>query len=169
MHKETLTIMSNFINGLDGNLIVNQHPKVLDVGSRTVGGTDSYRQLFPNNWTYHGMDVEAGNNVDIVVSDPYNWIGMDNEYDLVISGQAFEHIEFPWLTIKQVERVMKPGGYAVLIAPSSGWIHRYPVDCWRFLPDGWVALAKWAGLKVIRSDISNQEPWYDCFCLLQKE
>jgi SAM-dependent methyltransferase len=169
MHPESLKIMSNFIVGLDAQ-IKGLRPTVLDVGSQTVGGTKSYKELFPSRWSYTGLDVEPGENVDYVVNDRYSWKGLDNhEFDLVISGQAFEHIEFPWLTIQEIKRVMKIGGHAVLIAPSSGWIHRYPVDCWRFLPDGWVALAKWAGLKVIRSDISGQEPWYDCFCLLQKE
>ncbi|MEM1725222.1 MAG: methyltransferase domain-containing protein, partial [Thermoplasmata archaeon] len=42
-----------------------------------------------------------------VVKDPYNWIEIeDSSVDVVISGQAFEHIEYPWLTIKEIYRVL---------------------------------------------------------------
>ena len=33
--------------------------------------------------------------------------------------------------------------------PSSGHEHRYPVDCWRYYPDGVTALARWADLDVL--------------------
>jgi hypothetical protein len=34
----------------------------------------------------------------------------------VVSGQAFEHIEFIWLTILEIARVLKTNGLAVIIA-----------------------------------------------------
>ena len=67
----------------------------------------------------------------------------------MISGQAFEHIEFFWLTMLEISRVLKPEGLCCLIAPSSGPEHRYPVDCWRFYPDGFAALARFTSLKVL--------------------
>ena len=93
-----------------------------------------------------GLDMTDGKNVDVVAKDPYKFPLESNSFDLVISGQAFEHIEFPWLTIREIERVLKPGGFAIIIAPSSGAEHRYPNDCWRFYPDGMRALGKWAKL-----------------------
>jgi SAM-dependent methyltransferase len=66
-----------------------------------------------------------------------------------ISGQAFEHTEYLWLTMMEVERVLKPTGLACIITPSAGPEHRYPVDCWRIYPDGMRALAKFAGLETI--------------------
>jgi hypothetical protein len=43
-------------------------------------------------------------------------------------------------------RVLKPNGQIFLIAPSRGYEHRYPVDCWRFYPDSYRALAKYGCL-----------------------
>jgi 2-polyprenyl-3-methyl-5-hydroxy-6-metoxy-1,4-benzoquinol methylase len=84
--------------------------KVLDIGSYDVNG--SYRKIFSDSkYEYTGLDMAAGPNVDIVPDSIYDWkeIG-DNSYDLVVSGQTFEHIEYPWLTIKEIERVLYPGG-----------------------------------------------------------
>lgn len=121
---------------------------ILDLGSFDVNG--SYRGYFEfPSWTYRGIDRSAGKNVDIVLQDPYNWREIKSgSADVVISGQAFEHIEFFWLTMLEIARVLKPGGLCCLIAPSGGPEHRYPVDCWRYYPDGFVALARFASLDV---------------------
>ncbi len=77
--------------------------------------------------------------------------------DVVISGQAFEPIEFFWLTALELARALKPGGLACIIAPSAGPERRHPVDCWRFYPDGMRALADFAQLEV--HEVTTQ--WQD--------
>ena len=126
--------------------------RVLDIGSRVAQpGFRSYRTALLDlpGIEYSGLDVEAGENVDIVASDPYRFPVEPESYDVAISGSVFEHIEFPWLTIQEMAKALRPGGYAVVIAPSSGPEHKYPVDCWRFYPDGMRALGKWAGLETV--------------------
>ena len=128
----------------------NDHPLlILDLGSMDVNG--SYRECFGDSrWTYRGIDLAAGANVDIVLEDPYHWREIRScTADVVVSGQAFEHIEFFWLTMLEIARVLKPEGLCCLIAPSGGPEHRYPVDCWRFYPDGFTALARFASLDVL--------------------
>ena len=96
--------------------------QVLDFGSQMVEGQqDSYRPLFDDPaWTYHGLDIEDGLNVDICVADPYRWSEVPSDhYDLVISGQALEHVEFFWATLFEIGRVLRPGGLATIIAPSG--------------------------------------------------
>ena len=39
---------------------------------------------------------------------------------MVVSGQTFEHIEYIWVTIVEIARVLRTGGLACLIAPGSG-------------------------------------------------
>jgi ubiquinone/menaquinone biosynthesis C-methylase UbiE len=93
-----------------------------------------------------------------VLPSPYDWSRLGAEtYDVVISGQAFEHIEFPWVTMTEVARVLKRGGLVCVIAPSAGPLHRCPVDCWRYYPDGVSALARWANLDVISAE-TNWNP-----------
>ncbi|HEY7515630.1 MAG TPA: methyltransferase domain-containing protein [Vicinamibacteria bacterium] len=123
--------------------------RILDVGSQDVNGT--YKPIFDAPaWTYRGLDMAPGRNVDIVLASPYRWREVPGaSYDVVISGQALEHIEYFWITALEMSRVLRPGGLLCLIAPSGGFEHRYPVDCWRFYPDGFRALARWARLDVL--------------------
>ena len=93
------------------------------------------------------MDLSEGENVDLVLSDPYSWSEIrSSSVDVFVSGQAFEHIEFFWQTMLEIARALKPGGLCCIIAPSGGPEHKYPLDCWRFYPDGFRALARYAGL-----------------------
>ena len=121
---------------------------VVDIGSYDVNG--SYRTLFGNPlWSYVGVDLESGPGVDMVLSSPYTLPLASASVDLVISGQAFEHVENFWMSWLEMLRVLKPGGMIFLIAPSRGPEHRYPQDCWRFYPDGYRALARYAGCELI--------------------
>ena len=120
---------------------------IIDVGSLDVNG--SYKDLF-DGWKYIGVDLCAGKNVDEVVCQYY--IPFDN-VDLVISGSCLEHDERPWLLVGEIYRILKPGGICFLNAPASIREHRYPIDCWRILPDGMASLMLNAGFKDVKSYI----------------
>jgi len=143
----------------------NQELVIFDIGSQVVHQHECYKSLFSDQpkWKYVGVDMVAGNNVDIVLSDTYDWSQIpSNSVDVVISGQAFEHIEFFWVSMIEIARILKPNGIVCVIAPSSGFEHRYPVDCWRFYPDGFRALAKFAHLEVLESYTQWEDsPIYD--------
>ena len=131
--------------------------KLLDVGSYDING--SYRELVPSTYTYTGLDISAGENVDIVVPDLYKWPIPDNSYDIVISGQCLEHVEAPWLWIQEIYRICK--NIAIIIAPWSCGEHRFPVDCWRILPDGMrYLLGKTGGFNVLECG-RNDKGIYD--------
>lgn len=154
----------------------NDNLSIYDLGSMDICG--SYRDIFDGvRWRYVGLDVAPGKNVDLVLTDPYDWREIPSEKaDVMISGQAFEHIEFFWLTFREMCRVLKKGGLCCIIAPSSGPEHRYPIDCWRFYPDVFRALARYGGLTTIES-CTDWDPkgypdssgmWKDTFFVGQK-
>ena len=58
-------------------------------------------------------------------------------------------------------RVLKSNGFIFLIAPSAGQIHRYPVDCYRFYPEAYKALAKYTNCQLIDVWIDERGPWND--------
>jgi SAM-dependent methyltransferase len=123
---------------------------VVDFGSYDVNGT--YRPLFGNAWKYLGADIEAGKNVDIVMR-PYEAPLESDSIDLVVSGQAIEHCSNPFKFVKEMARVLKSGCQIILIAPWRWCVHRYPIDCWRFLPDGMACLFDEAGIIMVDSQI----------------
>ena len=133
---------------------------VLDVGGADVNG--GYREVFLDpRCRYLTVDLAEGAGVDIVLEDPYRLPLEDASVDVVLSGQMLEHCEFFWLTFAEMMRVLKPDGYLFLIAPSAGPIHRYPVDCYRFYPDAYVALAKYAKCHLLESWLDERGPWRD--------
>lgn len=159
MHDSSLHNMKNFFYNYFNNR-KEEELKILDVGSFDMNG--SYKHIIEafnefNKWFYTGLDIVEGENVDIVVSDHYNWDEIkNNTYDIVICGQTLEHVEYFWLTMKEIARVMKKDGYCCIIVPSTGPEHRYPLDCWRFLSDGLRALAKYADLDIIENYIHTE-------------
>lgn len=132
--------------------------EILDIGSMDLNG--SHRDLFPNpKWSYTGLDIEEGKNVDIVSLDLYHYPLQDNFFDVVISGQCIEHVEDIYAWSDEAIRVLKPGGVMCITAPISWEEHRYPFDCWRFYPDGlrWLFVKRVENMKeiIIRHDGRN--------------
>src|SRR3972149_3660834 len=149
MHANSISIMKEFVK----RYLPDKELKILDLGSQIVKNQKigSYRPLFKNpKWTYTGADIVKGKNVDVVIK-PYDFPFRNNSYDVVISGQTIEHVEYPWEWFKELARVLKKGGLACLVAPSVIHEHKYPIDTYRYYPDGMKALAKWSKLTVLET------------------
>ena len=71
--------------------------------------------------------------------------------------------------MSQIERVLRPGGYVCIIAPSAGPKHGGDMpNCYRFYEDGMRAMAKYVDLEVLHASVDNREaakPWHDA-CLV---
>lgn len=148
MHHSSYKKMQKFVTAYLKNNEVSPL-KILDIGSTDINGT--YKPLFTGKqWDYTGADLEPGKNVDIVLHDTYHWKELkSNYYDVVVCGQVFEHVEFFWLTALEIVRILKNGGLCCIIAPSAGFEHNHPVDCWRFYPDGFRALSRYTHLEAL--------------------
>lgn len=159
---------------------IAEHPvRVLDVGSGTIPGTPSYRDLLAGpDFEYVGLDIEEGPNVDRVPADPFSWGELATEsFDVVISGQTFEHNPFFWITAAEIARVLAQDGLVAIIAPSAGHVHRFPLDCWRFYPDSWAAICAYVGLELAESfterpgrdrPIGGSRHWLDAMMVARK-
>jgi 2-polyprenyl-3-methyl-5-hydroxy-6-metoxy-1,4-benzoquinol methylase len=67
----------------------------------------------------------------------------DNAYDLVVSFQVIEHIENDALFLREIHRVLKPGGTALLTTPNRKLsLSRNPWHIREYLPDELRQLAK---------------------------
>ena len=169
MHANSLKIMSRLLD--------KYAPPVglcVDVGSQDINGT--YRPLVEaRGLNYLGVDICPGKNVDVVLPETstssmiLEWEHELVEYDidLVVSGQCLEHVRHPWIWMKAVTSMpQKLGTPFILIAPAAWPQHRYPLDCWRILPDGMQALMEWAGLEVLEvgmDDPTGRRTHVDCW------
>ena len=148
-----------------------ENKKILDVGSYSSNG--NVRPIFERG-QYIGLDMEAGPNVDVVgVSHDIPF--KENEFDVIVSTSCFEHDDMFWVSFQEMCRVLKPGGYMYINAPSNGPYHGHPGDNWRFYADSWKALEKWGiknnyNINLTESYISEAEEdgWKDSVGIFQK-
>lgn len=168
MHQSSLDNMEACIKRhiLPDKVLSRRAPlKVLDVGGAEING--SYRPLFASLTRnsivseYVTTDIAPDLRLSTIQTDPYKLQFHDGSFDVVISGQTFEHCDFFWLLFKEMVRVCSPEGVIVLIAPSSGAIHRYPVDCYRFLPDSCQSLARYADIQLVESWLDERGPFHN--------
>lgn len=169
MHASSLENMHKcYVRYIWGDWSKSRGPiRVLDIGGADVNG--SYRDVFSEpGFDYVAADIEAGPGVHLVLEDPYHLPHDDESQDIIVSGQALEHVEFFWLSFQEMCRVLKPDGYIFLIAPSAGPIHRYPVDCYRFYPDAYAALAKYGEALLVDCWLDDRGPWKDLVGVFSK-
>ena len=126
--------------------------RVLDFGSGTSPKqTLTHRSLLSEyDCDYTGVDVREGNNIDIVMEKPYRIPLKSKSFDIVLSGQVFEHVPFFWASLLEIARVMKPGAHFLMTVPSRGHEHS-AYDCWRVYPDGLRSMAAWSRLKLVEA------------------
>lgn len=94
------------------------------------------------------MDVQAGDNVDVVGSAdslPFD----DGEFDSIVSTHVFEHLEFPEKAAAEAYRVLKRGGYALISVPFFHGIHDEPLDFYRYTNFGLASLFERVGFETV--------------------
>jgi len=129
--------------------------KVLEVGSRVVRGKDgSLRDLVSD---YVGTDMVPGIGVDVVCGE-YSLPFDDETFDIVMSANTWEHCRNPFRLCAEMARVLKTGGKMLVCAPFEWKVHRHPIDCFRFLPDGMESIMRESGLEAVSVLLDR-----DCF------
>lgn len=90
--------------------------RILDIGSLDVNGNNRF--LFDDQSGYIGLDVGEGPNVD--VSTPgHVYDAPDDFFDIIISTEVFEHDMYYKDTIKNIIRMLKPGGTFIFTCASG--------------------------------------------------
>lgn len=92
-----------------------QNCSVLDIGSLDLNGNN--RHLF-SNYTYIGLDIGEGKNVDVVCRG--HEYKSENQFDVVISTECFEHDEFWNLTIENGINLTKSSGLFLFTCATTG-------------------------------------------------
>lgn len=61
---------------------------------------------------------------------------LDEQFDLIIAEQVFEHLLWPYRAAKNVFQMLKQGGHFLISTPFLIRIHNHPVDCSRWTETG---------------------------------
>ena len=71
----------------------------------------------------------------------------DGLFERVECDAVLEHVPDADRVMREIERVLKPGGYAHVVTPFCHPFHEYPKDYRRFTPDGLCSMA--GGLETV--------------------
>ena len=136
----------------------------LEPGSRLIdvgAGNSPYRELFAH-LRYESTDWQhsphPGARAVDHVGPAHDLPVPGGEYDAVLCTQVLEHTPNPGEVIRELHRILRPGGRLYLTVPLAWELHELPFDFYRYTPHGLASLLAAAGFE--RLDI---RPRNDCF------
>ena len=151
MHRESLDTMARLLDRY-ADWLPESTRTVLDVGAYDVNGT--YRETVESRGLiYTGADLQPGPNVDLVMGQDTIY----RLYDIVISGQTLEHCDNPFTLMQTM--CSHADRLVIAIAPWYQPLHRYPIDCWRIMPDGMERLIQAAGWQVADVGMDHRDTY----------
>jgi SAM-dependent methyltransferase len=134
-------IIKDFVSIIAKHIPVGE--PVYEFGSLQVPGQENFadlRPLFPGK-QYFGADMREGPGVDKILN--LHEIEMPSEHvGTVLCLDTLEHVEYPHKALKEIYRILKPDGIAVISSVMNFRIHDYPHDYWRFTPEAFKSLLK---------------------------
>jgi SAM-dependent methyltransferase len=117
-----------FLSGLSGS--------VLDLGC----GEGPYRHLLGAGARYIGVDFEGSGHFEYAgVPDVIHYDGKKLPFDTasidhVLCTEVLEHCPAPDQIVREIHRVLRPGGTALFTVPWSARYHYIPHDYFRYTP-----------------------------------
>lgn len=141
-------------------------PRILDLGCGEGGSCDYFRTLLPEA-TWIGLDIADSPEVNArkrqdAAFHTYDGVHVpfeDAHFDLVYSSQVFEHVRYPQELLREVRRVLRPGGY--FVGSTSHLEPYHSRSFWNFTPYGFCVLIRDSAL-----DLAEIGPSIDSLTLI---
>lgn len=109
---------------------------ILEIGSRARSG-HLRKSLFGEGLAHTGVDVMAGEGVDVVADVHFLSDFVAGPFDFAYSVSTFEHLVMPWQAAAELARVMAPDGLVLTQTHQTWPVHDAPWDFFRFSRDSW--------------------------------
>lgn len=142
--KQTRDLINHFLKYING-----------EVGDIGAGGAKYKEIILKKASSYVAFDVVEGKNID-VVGDILNMPFRDESFDTVISTQVMEHVEKPWIMVRELKRILRVNGSCLLTVPFLISYHPDPTDFFRYTKEGVISLFKNEGFKIIEVGTYNR-------------
>jgi len=134
-YKVTLPLIRRFARG-----------KLIDIGC----GDMPFREFVIDRVNvYDGLDIYPHSWVTYVGNVEDMFMVKDESYDTVLCLEVLEHVSDPFLAVREICRILKPGGVLILSVPHLSRLHDEPLDYYRFTQYGVQNLLEKAGLVLI--------------------
>ena len=112
--------------------------KILDVGC----GKMPYKKYILENskvTEYIGLDIDDALIYDKKIKPDYTWDGTrmpfeNNTFESAFGTEVLEHCPNPEIILKEIYRVLKPGGVFLFTVPFLWNLHEVPHDEYRYTP-----------------------------------
>lgn len=123
---------------------------ILDAGA----GEGVYKKYF-SHCDYKAIDLAVGEsrwnyaNLDYVGS-LHEMPIEDEVFDAVLCTQVLEHLEWPRESVREMQRVLKPGGTLYMTVPMAHPEHQTPYDFFRYTSYGLESICKHAGFNEVK-------------------
>jgi SAM-dependent methyltransferase len=123
-----------------------------DVGA----GAQPFRDLLPPEVSYIAVDIEEAELYFGYRAADTRYVRgavlplADGEADTVLCTETLEHVQDPGAFLRELARVLAPGGRLILSVPFAARWHFVPHDYWRFTPTGLERLLTPAGFLEVR-------------------
>lgn len=150
-HLSTRGLLAALHRAIDRELAGRSGLRLLDVGC----GEKPYRPWFAPYCASHvGVDGYPGAAVDFVA--PAEALPFpDHSFDVAVCTQVLQHTEDPGLVVREIHRVLAPGGLCLASTHGTFIYHPHPADYWRWTQAGLDKLFRAGGFAAVRVDGSE--------------
>lgn len=117
---------------------------------------------------YVNADIQRNTGSTDVLCDIHNLPLRDNSFDLVINEAVLEHVKRPWVVVKELERVLRRGGYLYVKVAFMQPVHNYPAHYFNMTKEGLLSLfADMTDFRIVQSGVEeDQMPSYTLMFVL---
>jgi SAM-dependent methyltransferase len=108
--------------------------RLLDIAPQIHEGA---RPFFPSSVEVDTLDIDPASGCTYIADlCRHNPALPGGRYDFVVCTEVLEHTVQPFDAVREIRRLLKPGGLLFLTTPFNFRIHGPLPDCWRFTEHG---------------------------------
>lgn len=156
--------------------IFTEKELIIDIGGGLRADPERNNRKKENGWldeyiqktNYKVLDKVPDYHPDIV-GDVHDLPLADNSVDAIICIAVLEHVEEPQRAVREIYRVLKPGGYCYIYVPFLYYYHPLPGyygDFYRFTADGVrymtrdFSTVEMQNVRGALATVANLVPWF---------